>query len=174
MRQSVGDMVRSMLVVLAFVVVLLLVTWRPQPEAVKAIDPTQVEYLASRQAAFPVQFPVGLAQGWRPTSARWEATAKSASEPVLHIGYVTPADAYALVSQSSNSSQEYLAEQTDNGVAVGTQAVGEVTWQRWEHGDRHSLVRIEARTTTIVSGTAGLAELISLAASLKAPAAPAG
>ena len=42
MRQTVGDMVRSMGLVLALIAVILLVTLRPQPDAVKVVDPTQV------------------------------------------------------------------------------------------------------------------------------------
>jgi len=167
MRQTIGDMVRSMLVVLAFVVVLLLVTHRGQPEAVKVVDTTSAVTRASMQAQFPIAVPTGLSDGWRPTSARWEPTVKSVADPVLHIGYVTPDDAYAQVSQSSNSTDRYTAEQTDGGIPVGTQAVGDVTWERWEHGDRHSLVRIANGTTTIVSGGASWDELIALAASLR-------
>ena len=173
MRQTIGDMVRSMLVVLAFVVVLLIVTWRPQPEAVKVVDTTPAISRATYAADFPIEVPIGLAEGWRPTSARWEPTAKSGSDPVLHIGYVTPADEYAQVSQSANASDPYTAEQTDDGIDVGTQAVEDVTWQRWEHGDRHSLVRIADGTTTIVSGTAGWDELIVLASSLEPAPEPA-
>ena len=80
MRQTVGDMVRSMLVVLAFVAVLLLVTWRPQPDAVKPVDTTSAVTLATMQADFPVEVAVGLSDGWRPTSARWEPTEKSDGE----------------------------------------------------------------------------------------------
>lgn len=170
MRQTIGDMVRSMLVVLAFVVVLLIVTWRPQPDAVKVVDPTAAVLLATDQADFAIDAPTGLAEGWRPTSARWEPTAKSIPDPVLHIGYVTPDDQYAQFSQSANASDDYTAEQTDDGIAVGTQAVEGVNWERWEHGDRHSLVLIADGTTTIVSGTAGWDELITLAAALE-PAA---
>ncbi len=173
MRQTIGDMVRSLLVVLAFVAVLLIVTWRPQPEAVKVVDPTAAISRASLQADFQLEVPTGLAEGWRPTSARWEPTAKSEPDPVLHIGYVTPGDEYAQVSQSANASDPYTAEQTDDGIEVGTQSVEDVTWQRWEHGDRHSLVRIADGTTTIVSGTAGWDELIVLASSLEPAAEPA-
>lgn len=167
MRQTIGDMVRSMLVVLAFVAVLLLVTWRPQPEAVKVIDPSTAITLATTEADFPLQVPQGLTDGWRPTSARWEATEKSSPEPVLHIGYVTPADAYAQVTQSSSISEPYVAEQTFNGRAVGEAVIAGITWQRWEYGDRRSLLRLEPGVTTIVSGTASWDELTALATSLQ-------
>ncbi len=168
MRQTVGDMLRSLLVVGAFIVVLLLVTWRPQPDAVKVVDTTSLVSLAVAQADFTVYAPTGLPSDWRATSVRWEPTQESDEEPVLHIGFVTPGDQYAQFSQSTNASAPYIAEQTDHGVLVGSQAVGDVTWERWEHGDRHSLVQVTGGGTTIVSGSASWDELIALASSLKA------
>lgn len=167
MRQTIGDMVRSMALVLVVVGAILLVTWRPSPEAVKVIDVTSVLALAQSTATFPLSSPMGLADGWRPTSARFEPTEKSVPDPVLHIGYVTPADAYAQVSQSTNRTAAYSAEQTDSGRPVGSATIGSDTWEKWERGDRRSLVRSDAEVLTIVSGGAAWDELTVLAASLK-------
>jgi hypothetical protein len=167
MRQTVGDMARSLLVVFAFIAVLLIVTHRGQPEAIKLVDPVPVVAVAASDASYPVVAPTMLPDEWRPTSARWETTAKSGEDRVLHIGYVTPTDAYAQVSQSANTSAPYLDEQTDGGIADGTQAIGDTEWQRWESGDRRSLVRIADGSATIVSGTATWDELIALAGALQ-------
>lgn len=166
MGRTVGDMVRSLLVVLAFVAVLLFVTWRGHPEAVKVVDPAPFVAVAALNAPFTVVAPTMLPEEWRPTSARWEATPKSGADRVLHIGYVTPTDAYAQVSQSANTSAAYLAEQTDYGVADGKQSIAGVEWQRWESGDRRSLVRLADGSATIVSGTATWDELIALVGAL--------
>jgi hypothetical protein len=171
LRQTIGDMVRSMLLVLAVVGAILLVTWRPSPEAVKVIDITPVLAFAESTATFPLTSPVGLSDGWRPTSARFEPTEKSVPDPVLHIGYVTPADAYAQVSQSTNRTSAYSAEQTDSGRPVGSLTVDGSTWEKWERGDRRSLVRSDDAVLTIVSGGATWEELTTLAASLEPLAA---
>lgn len=173
MRQTVGDMVRSLLVVLTFVVVLLIVTHRGQPEAVKVVDAAPIVAVAAMQAPFPVLAATMLPQEWRPTSARWEATEKSGQDRVLHIGYVTPTGEYAQISQSSSSSEAYLAEQTDDGMRVGAETIAAIEWERWEHGDRRSLVRIAGGATTIVSGTATWDELIALAGALQVQKVPA-
>ena len=170
LRQTVGDMIRSMALVLAVVFVIVLLAWRPEPEAVKVVDPRPAVMLASVEAEFPVVAPAGLADGWRPTSARWEPTSESDGEPVLHIGYVTPADQYAQVSQSRATSAGYLAEQTDNGSPTGTQTIDGRVWQRWEGSDRNSLVVIDPEAVTVVSGSASWEELAGLAVSLE-PAA---
>ena len=172
LRQTVGDMIRSMALVLAVVFVIVLLAWRPEPEAVKVVDPGPAVMLAAVEAEFPVAAPEGLADGWRPTSARWEPTTESDGEPVLHIGYVTPADQYAQVSQSQARSAGYLAEQTARGEAAGSEQVAGTTWERLESSDRRSLVRVDGDVLTIVSGTADWAELAALAASLEAVPTP--
>lgn len=171
MRQTIGDMVRSMLVVLAVVAVVLLVTWRPQPDPVRVVDTTPAVTAASAEAAFPVLVPSGLASGWRPTSARWEPTAKSGEEPVLHIGYVTPSDQYAQVSLSAATSEAYLLEQTDDGRPTGrTRTVAGQEWQEWEGVDRRSLLALSPQVSVVVSGGASWEELAALAGSLAPPA----
>lgn len=166
MRQTLGDMIRSMALVLAVVFVIVLLAWRPAPEAVKTVETAPTIALAAREAAFPLQQPIGLTEQWRATSVRWEPTEESASEPVLHIGYVTPADAYAQVSQSTARSDQYLDEQTATGEPAGIVDIAGVAWERLESSDRRSLVRADGAVLTVVSGGAGWDELAVLAGSL--------
>jgi hypothetical protein len=170
LRKTAFDMLRSMVVVLALVFVIVLLAWRPLPEEVRVIDPVPVIDAAALQADFTVLAPEGLEDRWRPTSARWEPTEQSGDLPVLHVGYVTPSDQYAQISQSREASEGYLNEQTSGGAPVGTREVGGTVWQQWEAPDRLSLVQIDGGVTTIVSGTGDIAELESLARVL----APAG
>ncbi len=173
LRQTAWDMVRSMAVVLVVVFVIVLLAWRPEPEAVKVVETGPTIALAAREAQFPVVAPSDLSDGWRATSVRWEPTEESRSERVLHIGYVTPADEYAQVSVAPVADEDYLDEQTSAGSPTGTQAVGDATWQRWETDERRSLVLVDGSTATVVSGSADWAELIVLAESLEPVAVPA-
>ena len=160
-----------MLLVLLVVGAIMLVSWRPQPEAVKVVDVTPAITVATMQAEFPVLVPSGLAAEWRPTSARWEPTEESDPDPVLHIGYVTPAGEYAQVSQSANVDEAYLQEQTDDGTPVDESQGTTAGWSRWDGKDRRSLVRESATGLTVVSGTAAWDELEQLATSLTPVAA---
>lgn len=160
-------MVRSMAVVLAVVVVIVLFTWRPQPDPIKVVQTAPVVQMAAAQAAFPVAAPTNLPEGWRPTSARWEPTEASGDIPVLHLGYVTPSEQYAQVTQSTASSDRYLAEQTDKALATGTTDIAGTIWQTYERKARRSLVRSADGVQTIVSGSAPWEELAILAASLQ-------
>lgn len=173
MRQTVGDMIRSMAVVLAVVFVIVLLAWRPAPEAVKVVDPGPAIARAVGDGAFAVSAPTSLDDAWRVTSARWERTAESGDADVLHLGYVTPADAYAQVTQSTAGTERYLDEQTGSGEPAGEQVVDGEPWQRFASADRRSLVRTDGRSVTIVSGSADWDEIAALAASL-APVATAG
>lgn len=169
LRQSVADMVRSLALVLGVVAVVVIFAFRPQPEAVKVIDPGPELSLARAQADYPVLYPAALPDGWRPTSARWQPTEASAPEPAWHVGYVTPGDAYAQVGQSATTSPRYVVEQTAQGRIVDT--TGE--WQRYDNGkDRRSLVAIRSGITIVVSGTAEWDVLIDLADRLSPTAVP--
>lgn len=160
-------MVRSMAVVLAVVALIVILAWRPHPEAVKLVDPAPVVAMAAAQATIPLGVPTSLPDGWRATSARWEPTEASGGDPVLHIGYVTPSEQYAQVSQSAADSAAYRSEQTAKAVRQGEMDIAGTEWETWGGGDRRSLVRSSAGVTTIVSGSAPWEELAILAASLQ-------
>lgn len=163
-------MVRSLALVLGVVAVVLLITLRPQPEAVKVIDPMGALTQARIEAPYPVLYPEGLDSSWRPTSARWEPTTASAPDLAWHVGFVTPADAYAQVGQSATTNPAYIVEQTSQGKPVDGGA-GE--WQRYDNrrGTR-SLVAIRDGITVVVSGTAEWEVLQDLAGRLSPTALP--
>ena len=167
LRKTVKDMILSMAVVLALVFVIVLLAWRPTPEVVNVIDPAPAISQAAAQADFPLVVPGGLSDDWRPTSARWEPSPESGSDPVLHIGYVTPTDQYGQVSLSRAATERYLGEQTSGGRPIDTREVAGDVWQRWEADDRRSLVLIDGGVTTIVSGTGEWSEIEGLAATLE-------
>lgn len=170
MRQTVGDMVRSLAVVLAFVAVILLITLRPQPDAVKPVDITSILAVARAQAGFPVLIAGAGTSGYVPTSVRWEPTAATAPDPVWHIGYVTPDEQYVEISQSASESSTFIPDQTGKGAPLDPIVIDGTTWQRFESETRKSLVRVEPALTTVVAGTLDWAGLQSVAAGLSASA----
>ena len=171
LRQSVGDMVRSLALVLLVVGVILFITWRPKPDSVKPVDPAVAVTLVTMQKDFPPLVPAGLPEGWVITSARFEPTAKSQGRPVFHLGYVTPSGNYAQVEESSSTSAGFLAESTDHGAATTSRQVGAITWQQWDSDKRHSLVFADSAYSVVVSGTAMQDEIDALAGALQTPSA---
>ena len=174
LRQTVTDMVRSLALVLGVVAVVLLITLRPQPDPVRVIDPAPALAAARAAAPYPVLYPAGLSDGWRPTSARWQATEESAPEPSWHVGFVTPGDAYAQLGQSVTQNPAYVREQTLGGQPVGMKSIGATgDWQQYDNGDgTRSLMRVDAGVTIIVSGTADWGTLEDLAVRLSPQAVP--
>ncbi len=168
LRQSAGDMVRSLALVLGVVAVILIVTLRPQPDAVKVIDYQSELSVARAQAGYAVLAPVGLGADWRATSVRWQPTPGSTPDKAWHLGFVTPDDAYAQLGQSNTTNVNYLPEQTDRGQLTGVVTLGGFDWQRYiSKSGQQSLVRIDRGVTIVVTGTADWAALELFAASLR-------
>ena len=176
LRQSVGDMLRSMVVVLVVVGAILLVTWRPQPDPIREVPVEPVAIVASAQADFPVLV-VDTPHGGQVTSVRWESTPESDGELVWHVGYVTPEEQYLQLSQSLADSASYLAEQTSDGqvledyanLPAAVQGLTGEGWVPWERADRRSLVRENDGSTTILTGTASWSDLADAASHLVLP-----
>jgi len=170
MRQTVGDMVRSLAVVLGFVAVILIITLRPQPDPVKRVEVTSLLSVARAQASFPILVAGAGTSGYVPTSVRWEPTAATKPDLVWHIGYVTPDEQYVEISESATASETFIPEQTRKGAPLDPVDINGTTWQRFESESRRSLVRVEPKLTTVVAGTLGWAALQSVAAGLSASA----
>lgn len=164
--EQVGDMVRSLAVVLALVAVVVALNLRDDPDPVKTVDVAPAVRQARAAAPYAVLAPEGLGGGWRATSVR---TSRADGAVEWHIGYVTPAGAYAGVDQSDGSRERFVDRFAAGGRAAGTAQLDGRTWQRLEGGDPEvrALVSSAAGATTVVSGGASWRELDELAASLR-------
>ena len=168
LRQTVRDMILSLVVVLAVIAVILVLTWRPAPDPVRVIDPTPALSLARVQADYPLLYPADLDAAWRATSARWEITPSSQPDPAWHVGFVTPDDAYAQLGQSATEDPSYV----DDQVGVAKPAGEWEGWLRYDSADQRALVRFDGGVTVVVSGTAPWPTLQALAERLSPTAVP--
>lgn len=170
--KAMTDMVRSMAIVMGVIAAILLVTWRPQLDAVRVFPVDQQLILAQMQAEFPVLTTAGLSDDWRSTSARWESTPASGIEPVWHVGYVTPSDQYLQFTQVAAGDPAgaelgaFVAEQTVEGSTSGSVEIDGQLWEKWESNERRSLVLLDTESLTVVSGTGDWAEVESYVAAL--------
>lgn len=170
MRKTVGDILRSLAVVVAVIAVLLLLTWRPQPDPVRELDPFPIASLAVREAGYRVLMPE-VGDGWRSTSARLEPTAQSADKSVWFNGWVSPDDEFFALAQSHATHDMFIDEQASGGVPVDLGAESSWPWAetigtktKWvaylsPDGKTRSLVRIKKDHTTIVTSTAEWSQL---------------
>jgi hypothetical protein len=167
LKKTVRDIALSMGVVAGIIFLVLLVTWRPQPDPIRAMDPVPVAQRAALAADFPVLLP-DVAADWRATSARFEPTAESDQLPVWFNGWVTPDEQYVAVVQSANTTESFIEEQTIDAVPAGPDAPSVPGWDVLESpsNDQRSLVKVERGATTIVTGSVNWPELVAFRDSL--------
>jgi hypothetical protein len=166
-RESVGDMVRSLSLVLVVVAVVILLTLRDEPhQTVHRVDFSTQLQEARQVTPYDVLAPVGLDAGWKATSVRNDTEGTALT---WHIGFVTPDERYAAVEQSDGPSAAFLDDFVDGATRSGNMTVSGVAWQRLEGGkpELRALVRRGSGVTTVVTGSASFAELRQLASALR-------
>ena len=164
--QTVGDMARSILVVLAVVAVILLLTHRAAPDPIREVSITDPLIVAKISAGFPILVPQGQ-QDYRLTSARWETTKPG----VWHLGYVTPQTNYVQLEQSATKDLDFIADQLTGTAKSGAQLIRGTQWTVYSGSGKAALVRTIDGVTTAVTGTAPVDELVRVASSLATPPA---
>jgi hypothetical protein len=167
-KQTVGDMVRSLLVVLVLVFVVVALGARDNSgEGVRPLDYSGALAQARDEATYDVLAPIGLPDTWVPTSAR---TGRDGDAVTWHLGLVTPAGDYAGLEQRDGDPEAAVADVADGGDDAGTVAISGLRWRKVDGGDpeKHALVLDGEAVTTVVAGSASWAELETLARSLQA------
>jgi hypothetical protein len=168
-RETAGDMVRSLGIVLLIVVAVWFFAQPPKSDekaGVREIDPSAtVERWTTAVPGAPV--PEGLPEGWRPTSAYYDAAPDR-----VRLPHVTPGGRYAEFAASTAPAEEFVPEITGATGATDTVDVDGETWDVWVEDDgSRSLVRAFDDVTVVVGtlrATASLEELTTFAASVTA------
>jgi hypothetical protein len=173
-RQLGMDMVRSMGLVAIVLLIWLYFSHPRSSDAIREVEWAPVAVAAAAAAPYEVLAP--------PTSFPWPATsARVEPQPdgtvVWRAGFYTPGEEYAAIlqrgefpEQAAAAAEDWVQAETRNGVAGGTVTIAGREWTRMEGDptpdDRRSLVLVTDATTTVVTGSAGWAEIEALAAAL--------
>ena len=162
-------MVLSLVVVLGVIAIIMVIAWRPQPEAIKAVEYQPIMATAQKKAGFEILSPEPMQAGWTVTSARWEISPTSSPDAAWHIGMVTSDEQYVAVDQSATERPEWLAGQVNDLEPVGPREIYGVTWQLYERKDpvQRLMVSVNNGVTTIVSGTLNWDELAAFSSTLR-------
>lgn len=166
-RETVGDMARSMAVVLVLVGVVVAFNVVEQPDpVVREIDYTDAFAQARQEASYDVLAPQPLPAGWRATSAR---TRPDGDAVTWHLGLVTRSGNYAGVEQTDGRPAGFVRQFASGARPAGTVAIVGAPWRRLDGGEpeERALVRTDDGVTTVVAGSAGWDDLVRLAASLR-------
>lgn len=165
-RQTVGDMVRSLAVVLALVGVLVALNVIQEPEPVlREVDYPAVLENAQLGVDYELAGPRPLPAGWRVTSAR---TSVDGAATTWHLGMVTADETYAAVEQSDGPRGDLVSAFAAGARPAGTVTIDRVVWERLVGGDPEprAFVRSRDGVVTMVAGGASWADLRRLVAAL--------
>jgi hypothetical protein len=169
---NAANMVRSLLPLV--VICLVVVAWTsfrqgPDVDPIREIDTSTTVDLAAARASYPILYPQGLPEGYRPTSARTDAGAAGEGDPVtLEIGYVTPDEEFAGFVVSDDRRAEPLAKVLDGAEEQGTVDVGGSSWTRSSAGNGETVLsREDGELIVAVSGSASDEELETVAAAVE-------
>lgn len=164
-RQTVRDMVLSMLVVTGAVALLFLPWNHRNVEPVKVVDPTATVAAAREAVAWPVLTP-RLPATWRCTSARIDSAGDG--QPIVHLGYLTPDTRYIGIEESATKVTSFVHDAVVGGQAAGTSTINGVAWTRYESSDgvQKSLVQSAKGATYVVNSQAEWPEIETFTRSL--------
>jgi len=136
-------------------------------DPVHTVDPGPVYGQARAVARYEVRQPVGLEPGWRVVSAHLRRDGEAVT---VRVGYVSPSDAGARVTQTDRAAEQVLPEELGGPVGRPTATVrlrGR-SWQQYAPGaGRTALVLFDGPVTVVVIGDASPAELKTMAGSLR-------
>jgi hypothetical protein len=164
--RTVGDMIRSLLVVGGIVALLVLIVPRPSAVSQPPIDVPGTAQGAAADAQFPLAVPRGLPPDWKATSAQLLTSVDNVQ--TWHVGYETSSAQYAALEQAKNVTTNWVRTNSGGGNAVGQQLVGGTTWTQLLHENRlqRTLLLTTGAMTVMVTGTASWEDLGKLAASI--------
>jgi hypothetical protein len=170
-RMNAANMARSLLpLVLLCLVIVWWTSFRQNPDVqpVREIDPSTTVDLAAARASYPIVFPQGLDDGYRPTSARTDAGAAEPGDPVtVEIGYLTPSEEFAGFVVSDDPRAEPLAKVLDGAEEQGSVDVRGRSWTRSTATNGETVLSLEEDGAIVaVSGSAPEGELETVAAAV--------
>lgn len=167
-RGSVLNMVRSLLVIGAMMAGLFFIVARTNSMSGPVVDIPKVGNQVVAQLHWPIQVPVGLPDGWRPSAVRFVPSTDNLS--TWHVGYTSPAGHYVAVEQTKDATKAWITQQTNRAPVTGTVSAGGREWQKYVRDikTQNSLVAPgPGELTTIITGDGTFDELALFADHLK-------
>ncbi|TFD80087.1 DUF4245 domain-containing protein [Cryobacterium sp. Sr8] len=171
-RKTVNNLVLSLLVTVAAVVVLVMIVPRSDTPIDRTVDYRAVAGQVQPGVEEPLASP-RLPDGWRANAATWRS---GGSDKVAswYIGLLTPADAYIGLNQGIDANPSWVSEQLQGSPAAETVTLDGIQWDVYrntapedERGNfDYALVTTAGTSTFLLIGTAAEAEFTVLAGAL--------
>lgn len=159
---TAANMVRSLLVILAIVIGLVLIIPRTSSDNRPPVEVHPAAVAAERDVKWGLSEPTGLPAGWKATSVRFVTSTDKLR--TWHVGYLTPDENYVALEQTKGATDEWVAAQTQRAKRTGERQAAGRTWATYDRDSkvqRSLLDRPEAADglTTLVTGTGTWEEL---------------
>ncbi|HEX3814617.1 MAG TPA: DUF4245 domain-containing protein [Mycobacteriales bacterium] len=166
-QQTVRNMVWSLIPLLALIVIFVVV-FQPSKQPIPTVNPQpDVNYAATRMHVPKVPSPRGLPGGWRATSSSLDQPDRSGLLN-LSIGYQTPKKQYAKLVESNRPVTDLVSGVVSGAHRTGEESVSGIEWTRYKTGRGElALAAQRGRLSALVTGSADLTELLTLADSLR-------
>lgn len=168
-RQTVRNLVASLLASLAVVAIIVLIVPRSDAPIERDVDVAAVA--AQAQAGIGQQLAVPqLPDGWRSNDASLRQS-EADGVTAWYAGYLTPSDEYAGMYQGLGANPTWTAELLANTIAVGVVMIDGVEWTVYDNREsdadvgnaRYGLVTEAGESTFVLLGTADPEEFETLA-----------
>ena len=172
-RQTINNLVYSLIATVALVVVILIVVPRGNPTATKpAVDYTSIAQQAQGSEPDDLLVPT-LPSTWKSNNAELRTKTPDKVDS-WYIGLITPKQQFVGVTQGFRGNDSWVADQVDKSRIKGTRAIDGVTWDVYDNrasgsnngNVEYALVTTSGDSTIIVFGTADDTEFRTVASSL--------
>ncbi|GAB3803515.1 hypothetical protein GCM10028798_22540 [Humibacter antri] len=168
-RQTVNNLIYSLLATLALVVVIVLMVPRPTPDAVKNVDYIKIAQQGAGTEPDPLITPK-LPSDWKSNSAQLRQQTDDRVDE-WYVGLITPSQQYIGMVQGFHANATWLAGQVANSNPVSSTTVDGVTWSIYDNrqssrdvGDvQYALSATRGASTVVLYGTADTQEFTQLA-----------
>ncbi len=155
------------LIPLVALIVIFVVIFQPGGQPVQIVNPKPDFDYATHQMGAPVPAPEGLSAKWRPTSSDL-GTPDAQHLLNVEVGYLTPKNEYAKLVESNRPVTDLVRDVVAGSTQQGNVAVDGRTWTRYRTSRGEIAIAVQqGRISSLVTGSAGLGELTTLAGSLR-------
>lgn len=164
-RYSMGtlpNMVRSMVVIVAVMAVVFFMVPRVNSVSQPPVDVLTNASSVRDTTGWPIEVPVGLPEGWKPTAVRYVRSTDGLM--TWHVGYQSPTGTYVALEQTRGATNDWVRAETNRAPAGDSVTIGGTPWTKYVRTDKvqNSLVHRpagSAEMATVVTGTGTFEEL---------------
>lgn len=168
-QRSIGGIVGALIAVIGLIAAVWALSWfqhRAVPNPARTVDYRPALAVARAQSPFRVLAPEPAPRGMRATSVSWDG---GGAQKSWQLGFVTDGGDFVGLYEGNGPAADFIDASTPAGTPGPPVSIGGVAWITLTDAGRGetALVRTNSGVTTVVTGTATQAALVSFARALR-------